>query len=106
LTHYRGRRRRLFGPSRFASIRSRVAGWGVSIDSIVVGPDAFVRFYSQADPNTTALWLLPRQALGDIVKLHIDDSIDSLDIFKLPPVSGDVGYEAYLQAVQKSQMQS
>jgi hypothetical protein len=106
LSHYRGRRRRLFGPSRFASLRSRTAGWGISIDSIVVGPEAHVRFYNNADPNATFLWLLPRQAFGDLVNLRIDDSVDSLEIFKSPPVPGDAGYDAYQLAMQNSQMQS
>jgi hypothetical protein len=106
LSHYRGRRRRLFGPNRFASIRSRDASWGISIDSIVVGPDTYVRFYSNADPNATITWLLPRQALGDLATLRIDDSVDSLEIFKSPPNPGEVGYEAYQLAVQKAQMQS
>jgi hypothetical protein len=106
LSHYRGRRRRLFGPSHFASIRSRDAAWGISIDSIVVGPEAHVRLYSNADPNATVMWLLPRQAFGDLVNLRIEDSVDSLEIFKSPPDPGDVGYETYQLAVQKAQMQS
>jgi len=106
LSHYRGRRRRLFGPNRFVSIRSRTADWGISIDSIVVGPETHVRLYSNTNPNITLLWLLPRQAFGDLATLRIDDSADSLDICKSPPVAGEVGFEDYQLALQKSQMQS
>jgi hypothetical protein len=106
LSHYRGRRRRLFGPSRFASIRSRNAEWGISIDSIVVGPEAYVRLFNDAESNVTVQWLLPRQAFGDIVSLRIDDSVNSLDILTAAPAPGDVGYEAYQLAVQKSQVQN
>jgi hypothetical protein len=100
LSHYRGRRRRLFGPSAYPSIRSRNAVWGISIDSLIVGPQAYVRLYNQDDPKTTLLWLIPWQSIGDVVDLRIDDSTDSLEILQQSPKPGQVGYENYLTVLK------
>ncbi|HMB96714.1 MAG TPA: hypothetical protein VKK61_11795 [Tepidisphaeraceae bacterium] len=105
LSHYRGRRRRLFGPNCFPEIRSHTASWGINIDSLIVGPEAYVRFHNDADPINTILWLLPRQVVGDIVDLRIDDAVDSIQIFSKPPQQGELGYAAYLETMKLSKVQ-
>jgi hypothetical protein len=67
---------------------------------MIVGPQAYVRLYNQADPDATLLWLLPRQSVGDVVDLHIDDAVDSLDILEKAPEQGDVGYDAYVTVLK------
>jgi hypothetical protein len=95
LSHYRGRRRRLFGPSRFHAVRCRLPAWGISIDSVILGPDAFVRLFASSDPHRSVVWLMPRQSVGDVVERGITDLVDSLDITHAPPAPGEAGYEQY-----------
>ena len=98
LSHFRGRRRRLLGPNQFNSIRSRSATWGISIDSMLVGPNAYIRMFSAADVDSTLLWLFPRQLIEDVINLRVDDSADSVQILAVPPVQGERGYEAYIRS--------
>ena len=85
MSHYRGRRRRFFGPANFAALRSRQPGWGISIDSVIVGPGAFVRFYSSKDPGNPGLWLEAQQGVEDLIAHRIGDDLDSLQIQTRPP---------------------
>jgi hypothetical protein len=101
LSHYRGRRRRLFGPMLLHSLRCRLPAWGVSMDSAITGPEAYVRFFSAAEPNRTALWLLPRQLIGDLVQ-RVADSVDSLHILDAPPAPGDVGYDLFRLQIKQT----
>jgi hypothetical protein len=104
LSHFRGRRRRLFGPSDYPALRSRSTAWGISIDSLIVGPSAYVRLYRQEAKEDTALWLLPRQLVDDVITVKIDERIDSLQIRDTAPVQGEVGYELFVLLMQKSEM--
>jgi hypothetical protein len=94
LSRYRGRRRRLYGPAHYISLRSRSHAWGASIDSLIVGPGAYIRLYRSADPQATALWIAPGQTIEDIVEQHVGDDVDSLQILDHPPIPGDPGYDA------------
>jgi hypothetical protein len=85
LSQFRARRRRLFGPADFPNVRSRLPDWGVSIDSLIVGPDAHVRLYRVAAPQATVVWLKPGQQVGDVADLRIDDDVDSIEITHTPP---------------------
>jgi hypothetical protein len=80
LSHFRARCRRLFGPADWPNVRSRLPAWGVSIDSLIVGPHAHVRLYRSADPASTVLWLAPDQLVNDVAELNVADDVDSLEI--------------------------
>jgi hypothetical protein len=95
LSQFRGRRRRLYGPGQFVSLRSRSADWGASIDSLIVGPKAYVRLFRSSHPHTAVHWLSPRQAVGDVLKLNIHDDVDSVQILDRTPTRTDPGYDAF-----------
>jgi hypothetical protein len=105
LSHYRGRRRRLFGPSAFHSLRCRLPAWGISMDSAIIGPAAYVRLFSSTDPHRTALWLMPRQLIGDMVE-RIPDAVDSIHILPDPPKPGEPGYELFRAQLKQADPES
>jgi hypothetical protein len=84
LSQFRARQRRLFGPADFPNVRGRLPAWGVSIDSLVVGPDAQVRLYRSVQPTVTVLWLSPGQRINDIEDLKVSEDVDSLEIQHRP----------------------
>jgi hypothetical protein len=100
LSRYRGRRRRLHGPARFVSIRTRSVDWGICIDSLVVGPQAYVRLFRAGD-GEACVWLLPRQGVKDLDDLKVDDAFDSLAVHDRPPRQREQGYAAYRVANPK-----
>jgi hypothetical protein len=96
LSRHRGRRRRLYGPADMISLRSSSASWGIGIDSLTVGPGAYVRLYSSREPDKTALWLLPSEDMPDLVQMQVGDEVDSVQILDRAPRQADVGYQIYL----------
>ena len=96
LSRYRGRRRRVFGPVRWIAMRSREPGWGVSIDSLIVGPAAWLRLFSSKEPERGGKWFAPREAVQDLLDLRVGDDLDSLAVLNGPPSAGDSGYEAFV----------
>jgi len=84
LSHFRGRRRRVFGPTELRSIRSRFAAWGIGIDSLIVGPSAQVQMYAAQDAAAKATSFAPRAQIADLLALGIGDDVDSLRILVAP----------------------
>jgi hypothetical protein len=103
LTRFRGRRRRLFGPAVFKSFRSRSSETGAPIDSLIAGPDTYVRLYQASDPDGMNIWVLPRQVVNDLVEIRVNEDVDSIQLRDAPPAKGSSGYAAYLTAKQKSE---
>jgi hypothetical protein len=84
LSHFRGRRRRVFGPTELRSIRSRFAAWGIGIDSLIVGPSAQVQMYSAQDIDPPAKVFMPNQVVEDLVALGVGDEWDSIRVLHAP----------------------
>lgn len=103
MTRFRGRRRRLFGPTLFKSVRSRAEGSGATIDSLIAGPAAYARLYQASEPDGTSVWLLPGESVADVVELRIGDDIDSIQLLDRPCEKGEPGYAAFLVAKQKAE---
>lgn len=101
LSRFRGKRRRLFGPARFSAVRSRAADWGICIDSLLVGPQAYVRLFCSKDTDGHGLWLLPMQGVEDLVEFRAGDELDSVIIQDRPPERGEKGYAGFLLARSK-----
>jgi hypothetical protein len=102
LSRFRGRRRRLVGPARHESLRSRSNDWGIVIDSLIAGPGAFVRLYSHKKPNFENTWLLPGQSIGDAVQQGLSDELDSIQILVRPPEPKQPGYEFYQRFLERT----
>jgi hypothetical protein len=85
LSHFRGSRRRIFGPADLRSIRSRFAAWGIGIDSLVVGPAAQVQVYA-AQPCGATISFGPDAQVEDLLALGIGDDLDSVRIEKIPVI--------------------
>jgi hypothetical protein len=59
--------------------------WGDQIDSIIVGPGAWVWVYEDEDFGDDMLPLVPRQAVHRLDELNFGDEIDSIRIFNSSP---------------------
>jgi hypothetical protein len=94
---FRGRRRRLYGPTEFVSLRSRTSQWGISISSVIVGPEAHVRLFRSSEAQSAALWMQPGHAYQDLSNWGIGEDVDSLSILDDAPQPGDGGYERFTE---------
>ena len=92
---FRGRRRRLYGPTDFVALRSRSSEWGITISSAIVGPGAYVRFFRSSEPHTAALWMRPDHSFQDLAAKGAGDDVDSLSIIEDSPKPGDRGYQQF-----------
>ena len=102
LSRFRGRRRRLMGPGQFNEIRSHDQSWGIGIDSLIAGPETFIRFYRAAEPDGPSVWIMPRQAVSDLPAHPIGDELDSLEMLMQPPTAGHPGYAAFTIKMERS----
>jgi hypothetical protein len=82
--NFRGKMRRLFGPSAYLRLRSSPGNWGIPIRSVIAGPGAFVQFYTHghAEPG---LWLEPGSRVDDLHAVAGTDAADSLKLIDHGP---------------------
>jgi hypothetical protein len=57
----------------------------VSIDSLIVGPQAQVRLYRSSEPDLMVVGLTSDQRVVDLSSLRLGDDVDSLQISCPPP---------------------
>ena len=95
----------MFGPADFAALRSRQPGWGTRIDSIIVGPGAYVRLYASTQPIHPGRWLLPRQMVNDLLAQRIGNDLDSIQILAQPPAEEHPGHRSFQAAFAQAKAQ-
>ncbi len=95
---FKGKHEHLFGPARYPNMRINGEDWHDEIDSVKIGPCAYVRCYEDELFESTHLWLLPGQEIARLNDFGFGDRIDSIEIFSDPPKVGERGYEEYLKA--------
>jgi hypothetical protein len=93
---FKGRSLRLYGPADFPYLRIAEDGWRSSIQSIQVGPNAYIQCYEDLNFFDSVFWLLPDQRVEDVADLACNDDIDSLRLFDRPPFAHEPGYAAYM----------
>ena len=91
-----GNNRRLHGPADFPGLRIREKDWNDAIQSLSVGPGAYVQCYHADNFNETIFWLLPNQVIDAVDELTFADHIDSVRLFDRPPFAHEAGYAAYM----------
>ena len=92
----RGKHRRLIGPVDLPYLRLAEAGWDAHVQSLVVGPNAYVQCYEDLNFHDSVFWLLPNQRVDDVADLACNDDIDSMRIWDRPPFAHEPGYAAYM----------
>jgi hypothetical protein len=100
LSQFRPKRRRFFGPGTWEGVRSHQADWGWQVDSLVVGPAAYVQIYRADDFERTVAWFLPGERVANLPE-HVPDEADSLRLLERAPTAGDGTYAAYARAVAR-----
>ncbi len=69
------------GPTQIATLKDYSGrNWNNEIESIVVGPNAHVKAYSDKDFKGTELELTPNKRANDLSKLNMSDEIESLKV--------------------------
>lgn len=69
------------GPTQIATLKDYSGrNWNNEIQSIVVGPNAHIKAYSDKDFKGTELELTPNKRVNDLSKLKMGDEIESLTI--------------------------
>ena len=69
------------GPAQIATLKDYSGfNWNNEIESIVVGPNAHVKAYSDKDFKGTELELTPNKRTNDLSKLNMSDEIESLKV--------------------------
>ncbi len=91
-----GRHLRLIGPVELAYLRFADDAWEPQVQSLVVGPNAYVQCYEDLNFQDSVFWLLPHQRVDDVADLACNDEIDSMRLFDRPPFAQEPGYAAYM----------
>lgn len=69
------------GPAQIATLKDYSGrNWNNEIQSIVVGPNAHLKAYSDKDFKGTELELTPNKRANDLSELNMGDEIESLKI--------------------------
>lgn len=69
------------GPMQMATLTDFSGrNWNNEIQSIIVGPNAHIRTYSDKDFKGTELELTPNKRANDLSKLNMGDEIESMKI--------------------------
>ena len=93
---FEGNSCRLHGPAEFAGLRLREKSWGEYIESLTVGPTAYVQCFDIGSFDDTVFWLLPSQSIENVRDLEAGAEINTLRIFDRPPFAYEPGYAAYM----------
>jgi len=93
---FQGNACRLHGPAEFAGLRIRERDWGECIESLAVGPTAYVQCFKAGSFDDTVVWLLPSQSLENMADLDCENAIDTMRLFDRPPFASEPGYAAYM----------
>jgi hypothetical protein len=93
---FSGQSVRLFGPADFPYIRIGEQNWNPQIQSLLVGPNAYIQCYEDLNFFDSVFWLLPNQRVDDVSQLSCNDEIDSMRLFDRPPFAFEPGYSAYM----------
>ena len=93
---FQGNRCRLHGPADYAGLRVREKQWGEHVESLVVGPTAYVQCFRAAEFDDTVFWLLPSQSIESVSELDCPPDIDTFRLFDRPPFAQEPGYAAYM----------
>ncbi len=93
---FRGNSCRLHGPADFVGLRVREKNWGEHVDSLAVGPTAYVECFRSGDFDDTVLWFLPGQTLANVSDLECSPGIDTFRVSDRPPFAYERGYAAYM----------
>ena len=93
---FQGNTCRLHGPAEFLGLRLRQREWGAHVESVAVGPTAYVQCFRADAFDDTVFWLLPSQLVENVNDLETPPEIDTFRLFDRPPFAYEPGYAAYM----------
>ena len=92
----KGRHARVIGPVDLPYLRLADNEWEPLVQSLVVGPNAYVQCYEDLNFHDSVFWLLPNQVVDNVADLRCNDEIDSVRLYDRPPFAHEPGYAAYM----------
>ena len=92
----RGKSLRLYGPADFPMLRIREDRSPPDVQSLRIGPHAYVQCFEQARFADSVIWLLPNELVEDVGRLRSPERIDSMRLWDRPPFAHEPGYTAYM----------
>src|SRR5689334_3892826 len=78
---FRGKPRRLHGPADFPMLRIGENGWGDTLQSLRVGPHAYVQCFEFSNFEDSVFWLLPNELVDDVAALKSSEQINSVRLY-------------------------
>lgn len=95
-TRFRGKAQRLYGPVDFPMLRIRENGGGEALQSLRVGPHAYVQCFDLTNFEDSVFWLLPNEQVDEVAHLRSTERINSVRLWDRPPFAHEPGYAAYM----------
>jgi hypothetical protein len=89
---------RLVGPAEFRNLRIGEEEWGDQVQSLMVGPHAYVQCFEDEYFEDQGIWLLPNQRIVTIDALRLKGDVDSIRVFDRPPFGHERGYASYIRS--------
>jgi hypothetical protein len=93
---FKGHSQRIYGPVDLPYLRIGEEEWNPQVQSLLVGPNAYVQCYEDLNFFDSVCWLLPNQSVENVKDVACNDEIDSMRIFDRPPFAHEPGYAAYM----------
>jgi hypothetical protein len=96
-----GKLHRLYGPAVYCSLRrptSRASGAtspGTPVESLVIGPLAYVLCFDSRDSARRPAWLVPNQIVRSWSSARLNAAIDSFQLLDHEPTPDDPAYDVY-----------
>jgi hypothetical protein len=99
--HFGGKSAVIQGPAAFANMRLPDKDWGDDIDSLQVGPNAWVQAFEDENFEDSEIWFVANQIVPSLDELGFGDDIDSMRIFDRPPSADTPSFAKYLRALSR-----
>jgi hypothetical protein len=97
--HFGGKSIVIPGPAQYPNMRLPEGDWGDDIDSLQVGPNAYVQCFEDENFEDTEIWFLPNQVVESLDELGFGDDIDSMRIHAQPPSADHASFRRYQEAL-------
>lgn len=84
--NFKGEHRRIEGPAALKTLHFGDVDWTNDVESVILGPNAWVIVYKDGSFVGKRLNLMPNQKIADLDDFDFNNEIDSIELFDRPPV--------------------
>jgi hypothetical protein len=80
-TEFKGLHLRVVGPAKYPNLIMGGDDWSNDIESLVVGPNTWVKVHKDKNFSGPSLWLVPNQRIKNLADLNFTNAIESMELF-------------------------